>query len=84
MSTKEETWQWFSPEAEQAIREALKPIPRFSSSNDHPDGGESYQCESCPAEFGFQPEGFICPICKRGLTGTVTINFYPPQPPEDE
>lgn len=80
----DETFQWFSAEAEEATRKAIEPIPRFSSTNDHPDGGESYACVECPAEFGFQPKDFKCPICGRGLTGTVTINFYPPQPPEEE
>lgn len=80
----DETFQWFSAEAEAAIRKAIEPIPTGPMNAETPDGGESYQCENCPAEFHFQPEGFKCPLCGRGLTGTVTINFYPPQPPEEE
>lgn len=82
----DETFQWFTPEAEEAIRAAIAPQPMGKASREagytSPDGGESYECENCPAEFHFQPEGFKCPLCGRGLTGTVTINFYPPQPPD--
>lgn len=83
MSTRPETFQWFSEAAEAAIRHAIQP-QSTSYGSEHPDAHESYQCDECPAEFGFQPADFRCPLCKHGLRGVVTIHFYPPQPPDDE
>lgn len=79
------TYQFFSPEAEAAIKKAMEPISdsRMSGWNG-PEGGETYDCESCPASFGFQPEDFKCPLCQGRLTGEATVHFYPPYEDDEE
>lgn len=81
-----EPYQWFDEHAEAALRRAVEPVIDVYGNGTHfkPDGGTSYDCESCPATFGFLPEDMLCPLCHGQLTGQVTVNFYLPYPPEPE
>lgn len=80
-TTAREPWSIWTDEEVAAIQDSLKLIPW--GSNKLPDAGSSYDCDSCPASFGFIPEGGLCPLCKGRLTGEITINFYPHHPDDD-